>query len=90
MGHLRITRRRQARTIITGTVDEAVRAGKLTKHNLSDIDIKDTGDAKNAAPPITIGSGKRRVSFRAAPPHSRGTGMPGFIQLSCSGKHSPG
>jgi integrase len=45
MGHLSITRRRQARTIITGTIDEAVRAGKLTKHNLSDIDIKDTGRA---------------------------------------------
>ena len=26
--------------------------------------------AKNAAPPDTIGSGKRRVSFRAAPAHS--------------------
>lgn len=45
MGHLSITRRRQARTIITGTIDEAVRAGKLTKHNLADIDIKDTGRA---------------------------------------------
>ena len=45
MGHLSITRRRQARTIITSTIDEAVRAGKLTKHNLSDIDIKDTGRA---------------------------------------------
>jgi len=45
MGHLSITRRRQARTIITGTIGEAVRAGKLTKHNLSDIDIKDTGRA---------------------------------------------
>jgi integrase len=45
MGHLSITRRRQARTIITGTLDEAVKAGKLTKHNLSDIDIKDTGRA---------------------------------------------
>lgn len=45
MGQLSITRRRQARTIITGTLDEAVKAGKLTKHNLSDIDIKDTGRA---------------------------------------------
>ena len=45
MGHLCITRRRQARTIITGTLDEAVKAGKLTKHNLSDIEIKDTGRA---------------------------------------------
>ncbi len=46
MGHLSITRRRQARTIITGTLNEAVKAGKLTKHNLSDIEIKDTGRAK--------------------------------------------
>ena len=30
MGHLSITRQRQARTIITGTLDEAVKAGKLT------------------------------------------------------------
>jgi integrase len=45
MAHLSITRRRQARTIIRGTLDEAVKAGKLTKHNLSDIDIKDTGRA---------------------------------------------
>ena len=49
MGHLSITRRRQARTIITGTMNEAVRAGKLTKHNLSDIDIKDTGRAADRA-----------------------------------------
>ena len=28
--------------------------------------------AKNAASPDTIGSGKRRVSFRAAPAHSSG------------------
>ncbi len=45
MGHLSITRRRQARTIITGTLDEAVKAGKLTRHNLSGIEIKDTGRA---------------------------------------------
>ncbi len=45
MGHLSITKRRQARTIITGTIAEAVKAGKLTKHNLSDIEIKDTGRA---------------------------------------------
>ena len=32
--HLSITQRRQARTIITGTIDEAVNAGKLAKHNL--------------------------------------------------------
>ena len=39
---------RQARTIITGTIDEAVRAGKLTKHNLSDIDIKEYGPRHRA------------------------------------------
>jgi integrase len=49
MGHLHITMRRRARTIITGTLDEAVKAGKLTKHNLSDIGIKDTGRAKERA-----------------------------------------
>jgi integrase len=45
MAHLSVTRRRQARTIITGTLDEAVKAGKLTRHSLSDIEIKDTGRA---------------------------------------------
>lgn len=38
---------------------------------------------KNAASPDTIGSGKHRVSFQAAPPLSSGTGLPGFIRLSC-------
>jgi integrase len=45
MGHLSITKRRQARTIITGTLDEAVRAGKLAKHNLHGIELKDNGRA---------------------------------------------
>jgi integrase len=45
MGHLSITRRRQARTIITGTLDEAVKAGKLSRHALSDIEIRDAGRA---------------------------------------------
>jgi integrase len=45
MAHLSVTRRRQARTIITGTLDEAVRAGKLTRHSLSGIEIQDTGRA---------------------------------------------
>ena len=44
MGHLSITRRRQARTIITGTVEEAVKAGKLAKHNLHGIDVKDESE----------------------------------------------
>jgi hypothetical protein len=43
MGHLSITRRRQARTIITGTIEEAVKAGKLAKHNLHGINVKDEG-----------------------------------------------
>jgi integrase len=45
MAHLSITRRRQARTIITGTIDEAVRAGKLAKHNLHSMELKDNGRA---------------------------------------------
>lgn len=49
MGHLSITRRRQARTIITGTVDEAVKAGKLAKHNLHGIDVKDEGPKNGRA-----------------------------------------
>ncbi|HEY2577890.1 MAG TPA: site-specific integrase [Streptosporangiaceae bacterium] len=43
MAHLSITRRRQARTIITGTMNEAVKAGKLAKHNLHDIELIDNG-----------------------------------------------
>jgi integrase len=45
MGHLSITKRRQARTIITGTINEAVKAGKLAKHNLHGIEIQDNGPA---------------------------------------------
>jgi integrase len=45
MGHLSITKRRQARNIITGTVQEAVLAGKLGKHNLHKIDLRDNGRA---------------------------------------------
>ncbi len=45
MGHLSITKRRQARTIITATINEAVNAGKLAKHNLHKIEIKDNGRA---------------------------------------------
>ena len=43
MAHLSGTRRRTARTIITGTMDTAVKAGKLAKHNLHDIDLPDNG-----------------------------------------------
>jgi integrase len=49
MGHLSITQRRQARTIIIGTIDEAVNAGKLAKHNLHKIEIKDNGPANERA-----------------------------------------
>jgi hypothetical protein len=49
MGHLSVTRRRQARTIITGTIDEAVKAGKLAKHNLHGIDVKDEGPKNGRA-----------------------------------------
>ncbi len=49
MGHLSITRRRQARTIITGTIEEAVKAGKLAKHNLHDINVKDEGPKNGRA-----------------------------------------
>ena len=48
-GHLSITRRRQARTVITGTLDEAVKAGKLARHNLHDIDVKDEGPKNGRA-----------------------------------------
>jgi integrase len=49
MGHLGITKPRQARTIITGTVDEAVHAGKLGKHNLHGIEIRDKGRSAERA-----------------------------------------
>jgi hypothetical protein len=49
MGELSITRRRQARTIITGTIEEAVKAGKLAKHNLHGIDVKDEGPKNGRA-----------------------------------------
>jgi integrase len=45
MGHLSITKRRQARNIITGTVQESVLGGKLGKHNLHKIEIYDNGRA---------------------------------------------
>jgi integrase len=49
MAHLSITKRRQARTIITATIGEAVNAGKLAKHNLHDIEIRDNGRATQRA-----------------------------------------
>jgi integrase len=45
MGHLSVTKRRQARNIITGTIQEAVLAGKLGRHNLHEIEIRDNGRA---------------------------------------------
>jgi hypothetical protein len=55
MGHLSITRSRQARTIITGTIGEAVKAGKLAKHNLHDIDLKDNGRATERSDFVRVG-----------------------------------
>jgi integrase len=49
MGHLSVTKRRQARTIITGTIGEAVNAGKLGKHNLHGIEIRDNGRSADRA-----------------------------------------
>jgi integrase len=43
MGHLNITHRKRARTIITGTVEEAVKAGKIGRHYLHGIDLYDNG-----------------------------------------------
>jgi integrase len=43
MKHLSNTPRQQARHVIVGTVDEAVKAGKLSKHRLDGIDLADTG-----------------------------------------------
>jgi integrase len=43
MGHLNITTRKRARTIIIGTVEEAVKAGKIGRHYLHDIDLYDNG-----------------------------------------------
>ncbi len=36
-----------ARLLIVGTVDEAVKAGKLSKHRLADIELADNGTKKN-------------------------------------------
>jgi integrase len=41
MGRLSGSRRRQARTIITGTLDAAVKSGKLAKNNMHDIELPD-------------------------------------------------
>ena len=43
MKHLSNTSRQQARYVIAGTVDEAVKAGKLSRHRLDGIDLADTG-----------------------------------------------
>lgn len=46
MGHLSITPRQQARMIIVGTLDEAVKAGKLKAHLLTEIELADNGSTK--------------------------------------------
>jgi integrase len=43
MGHLSYTRRGYGRMIIVGTLDEAVKAGKLARHRLADIELYDDG-----------------------------------------------
>jgi hypothetical protein len=43
MKHLSNTPRQQARHVIVGTVEEAVKAGKFSKHRLDGIDLADTG-----------------------------------------------
>ena len=43
MKHLSNTSRQQARYVIVGTVDEAVKAGKLGRHRLDGIELADTG-----------------------------------------------
>jgi hypothetical protein len=46
MKDLSLTMRQHARQIIVGTCDEAVKAGKLGKHNLADIKLADNGTKK--------------------------------------------
>jgi integrase len=43
MKHLSNTPRQQARHVIVGTVEEAVKAGKLSKHRLDGIELADSG-----------------------------------------------
>jgi len=43
MKHLSNTARQQARYVIVATVDEAVKAGKLSRHRLDGIELADTG-----------------------------------------------
>ena len=43
MCHLNITTRKRVRTVIVGVVDEAVKAGKISRHYLHDIDLYDNG-----------------------------------------------
>src|SRR5580658_9730457 len=47
-------------------------------------------DAKNATPPDTIGSGKRRVSSRAAPPHTSDYGAARLYSVVMLGPIGPG
>lgn len=41
MAHMSLTGRKWARQLITGVLDEAVKAGKLPKHHLADIPLAD-------------------------------------------------
>jgi hypothetical protein len=47
MKHLSYTPRQVTLMIITGTLDEAVKAGKLARHHLQDIELADKGVRKN-------------------------------------------
>ena len=43
MKHLSNAPRQQARYVVVGTIDEAVRAGKLSRHRLDEIELADNG-----------------------------------------------
>jgi integrase len=45
MAHLTVNRRVVARLLITGTLDKAVRSGKIAGHRITGIEIAETGDA---------------------------------------------
>jgi integrase len=76
MGGLSVTRRKQARTVILGTVEEAVKAGKLAKHNLHGIEIKDTGPAADRAD--FVFPSHRQIDYLAAE-----TGIAVWLMRGC-------
>ena len=48
MAHLSATRRGTARLIVTGTLDEAIRAGKLAAHRCGGIELRDGGPGERS------------------------------------------